>query len=93
MKITVNFDCSWNKSDIETILKNPNLSAQELNMDIDTYLEAMVIASLMKHKNLTISDAIEAGRADIAADIDAYFFEEMVENYIDYYKQFLYKNT
>ena len=93
MKITVNFDCNWNKSDIEAILNNPNLSAQELNMDIDTYLEAMVIASLMKHKNLTISDAIEAGRADIAADIDAYFFEVMVENYIDYYKQFLYKNT
>lgn len=87
MKITVNFDCNWNKSDIETILKNPNLSAQELNMDIDTYLEAMVVASLMKHKNLSVSDAIEEGRADIAADIDAYFFEEMVENYIDYYKQ------
>ena len=87
MKITANFDCNWNKSDIETILNNPNLSAQKLNMDADAYLEAMVVASLMKHKNFSVSDAIEEGCADIAADIDAYFFEEMVENYIDYYKQ------
>ena len=87
MKITVNFDCNWNKSDIEAILNNPNLSAQKLNMDADAYLEAMVVASLMKHKNLSVSDSIEEGRAGIAADIDAYFFEEMVENYINYYKQ------
>lgn len=89
MKITVNFDCSWNKSDIETILKNPNLSEQELNMDIDTYLEAMVIASLMKHKNLSLSDAIEEGRADIASGIEDHFFEKMYESYVDYYKQAL----
>lgn len=87
MKITVNFDRNWTNNDIEAITKNPNLAARDLNMDIDTYLEAMVVASLMKHKNLSVSDAIEEGRAGIAADIDAYFFEEMVENYTDYYKQ------
>lgn len=89
MKITVNFDCNWNKSDIETILKNPNLSAKELNMDAGAYIEAMVVASLTKHKNLIISDAIEEGRADVAAEIEDHFFEEMFENYVDYYKQTL----
>ena len=89
MKITANFDCYWNKSDIEVILNNPNLSAQKLNMDADAYLEAMVVASLMKHKNLTISDAIEEGRVDIASGIEDSFFEEMCESYVDYYKQTL----
>ena len=87
MKITVNFDRNWTNNDVEAIAKNPNLTARDLNMDVDAYLEAMVVTSLMKHKNLSVSDAIEEGRAGIAADIDAYFFEEMVENYIDYYKQ------
>lgn len=87
MKITVNFDRNWTNNDIEAITKNPTLTARDLNMDIDAYLEAMVVASLMKHKNLSVSDSIEEGRAGIAADINAYFFEEMVENYIDYYKQ------
>lgn len=87
MKITVNFDRNWTNNDVEAIAKNPNLTAHDLNMDVDAYLEALVVASLMKHKNLSVSDAIEEGRADIAADINAYFFKEMVENYIDYYKQ------
>ena len=52
MKISVNSDCNWNKSDIEAILKNPNPSAKELNMDADAYIEAMIIASLMTHKHL-----------------------------------------
>ena len=87
MKITVNFDRNWTNNDVEAIANNPNLTARDLNMDVDAYLEALVVASLMKHKNLSVSNSIEEGRAAIAADIDAYFFEEMVENYTDYYKQ------
>ena len=51
MKIIVNFDRNWTNNDVEAIAKNPNLTAHELNMDVDTYLEALVVASLVK-KNI-----------------------------------------
>lgn len=89
MKIIVNFDRNWTNHDIETIVKNPNLTAHELNMDVDAYLEAMVVASLMKKNMLSVSDAVEKGCIELAAGIEDYFFEEMSENYVDHYKQIL----
>ena len=89
MKIIVNFDRNWTNHDIETIVKNPNLTAHELNMDVDAYLEAMVVASLMKMYLVSVSDAVEKGCIELAAGIEDYFFEEMSENYVDHYKQIL----
>ena len=89
MKIIVNFDRNWTNNDVETIAKNPNLTARELNMEVDTYLEALVVASLMKKDSLSVSDAAEKGCVELAAGIEDYFFEEMSENYVDHYKQIL----
>ena len=89
MKIIVNFDRNWTNNDVEAIAKNPNLTARELNMDVDTYLEALVVASLMKKNDLSVSDAAEKGCIELAAGIEDYFFEEMSENYADHYKQTL----
>ena len=89
MKIIVNFDRNWTNNDVEAITKNPSLTARELNMDVDTYLEALVVASLMKKNDLSVSDATEKGCVELAAGIEDYFFEEMSENYVDHYKQIL----
>lgn len=89
MKIIVNFDRNWTNNDVEVIAKNPNLTACDLNMDVDAYLEAMVVASLMKKDSLSVSDAVEKGRIELAAGIEDYFFEEMSENYAGHYKQIL----
>ena len=89
MKIIVNFDRNWTNNDVEAITKNPSLTARELNMDVDTYLEALVVASLMKKNMLSVSDAVEKGCIELAAGIEDYFFEEMSENYVDHYKQIL----
>ena len=63
--------------------------ARELNMDTDAYLEALIVASLMKRSNLSETDAINAGSAELASGIEDYFFEEMFENHTDHYKQML----
>ena len=89
MKIIVNFDRNWTNNDVEAITKNPSLTARELNMDVDTYLEALVVASLMKKNDLSASDAAEKGCVELAAGIEDYFFEEMSENYVNHYKQIL----
>lgn len=89
MKIIVNFDRNWTNNDVETIAKNPNLTARELNMEVDTYLEALVVASLMKKNDLSVSEAAEKGCVELAAGIEDYFFEEMSENYVNHYKQIL----
>ena len=89
MKIIVNFDRNWTNNDVEAIAKNPNLTAHDLNMDVDAYLEALVVASLMKKNMLSVSDAVEKGCIELAAGIEDYFFEEMSENYVDHYKQIL----
>ena len=89
MKIIVNFDRNWTNNDVEAITKNPSLTARELNMEVDTYLEALIVASLMKKDSLSVSDAAEKGCVELAAGIEDYFFEEMSENYVDHYKQIL----
>ena len=89
MKIIVNFDRNWTNNDVEAIAKNPNLTAHVLNMDVDAYLEALVVASLMKKNDLSVSDAAEKVCIELAAGIEDYFFEEMSENYVDHYKQIL----
>lgn len=89
MKITVNFDRNWTNNDVEAIAKNPNLTARDLNMDVDAYLEALVVASLMKKNSLSVSDAADQGCAELAAGIEDNFFEEMFESYVDHYKQIL----
>ena len=89
MKIIVNFDRNWTNNDVEAIAKKPNLTAHDLNMDVDAYLEALVVASLVKKNNLSVSDAAEKGCVELAAGIEDYFFEEMSENYADHYKQTL----
>ena len=89
MKIIVNFDRNWTNNDVEAITKNPSLTARELNMEVDTYLEALVVASLMKKNDLSASDAAEKGCVELAAGIEDYFFEEMSENYVDHYQQIL----
>ena len=80
MKITVNYDRNWTNNDIEAIANNPNLTARDLNMDIDAYLEALIVASLKKN-GLSVSDAADQGCAELAAGIEDYFFEEMLEGY------------
>ena len=89
MKIIVNFDRNWTNNDVEAITKNPSLTARELNVEVDTYLEALVVASLMKKNDLSASDAAEKGCVELAAEIEDYFFEEMSENYVNHYKQIL----
>jgi len=89
MKITVNFDRNWTNNDIEAIANNPNLATRDLNMDVDAYLEVLVVASLMKKNGLSVSDAADKGCAELAAGIEDYFFEEMFEGYTDHYKQIL----
>ena len=89
MEIIVNFDRNWTNNDVEAIAKNPNLTARDLNMDVDTYLEALVVAALVKKNNVSVSDAAEKGCIELAAGIEDYFFEEMSENYVNHYKQIL----
>ncbi len=89
MKITVNFDHNWTNDEIKSLIENPNLTARELNMDTDAYLEALIVASLMKRSSLSETDAINAGSAELASGIEDHFFEEMFENYTDHYKQML----
>ena len=89
MKITVNFDRNWTNDEIKSLINNPYLTARDLDMDIDTYLEVLVVAALMKKNNLSIQDAADAGCIDLASGIEDYFFEEMFDNYVDHYKQIL----
>ena len=89
MKITVNFDRTWTNDEIKSLIKNPNLTARDLDMDIDAYLEALVVAAFMKKNNLSIQDAVDTGCINLASGIEDYFFEEMFDNYVDHYKQIL----
>ena len=89
MKITVNFDCNWNKDDVDALRENTDLSAEDLGMGFDDYLEVVAIAALMKRKNLTFDDAIKEAHAQITSTLEEFFSKELLSSYLYFYRQAL----
>lgn len=89
MKITVEFGSNWRKDDVDALLENNDLSAQDLKMDYETYLEVLAIAALMKQKNLTFADAVERAHADISSSLEECFSNMLLESYLYFYRQAL----
>ena len=88
MKIKVEFSREVPNDVIEKLMENPEYSMDDLGMDrYDDYLMAMAIAAYMKeNEDASVSELREWAADDIADGIDSYFFENMVGNYTEYYR-------
>ena len=88
MKIKVEFSREVPNDVIEKLMENPEYSMDDLGMDrYDDYLMAMSIAAYKKeNKDASMSELRKWAADDIADGIDSYFFEDMADNYTEYYR-------
>ena len=88
MKIKVEFSREVPNDIIEKLMENPECSMDDLGMDrYDDYLMAMSIAAYKKeNKDASMSELRKWAADDIADGIDSYFFEDMADNYTEYYR-------
>lgn len=88
MKIKVEFSRKVPNDVIEKLLENPEYSMDDVGLDrYDDYLMAMSIAAYKKeNKDASMSELCKWAADDIADGIDSYFFEDMADNYTEYYR-------
>ena len=89
MKIKVEFSREVPNDVIEKLMENPEYSMDDLGMDrYDDYLMAMAIAAYKKEdEDASMSELCKWAAEDVAAGIESFFFEDMVDNYTLYYQE------
>ena len=83
MHIKVSFGKVWSVSEVENFIADPK-SVDFTSLDKDAYLELATCAECYCTSAQPMSDAEinEAAAQSIASSIEAYFTDEMLDNYI-----------
>ena len=83
MHIKVSFGKVWSVSEVENFIADPK-SLDFAGLDKDAYLELATCAECYCTSAQPLSDAEinEAAAQSIASSIEAYFTDEMLDNYI-----------
>ena len=86
MKIKVIIEGNWTNEAIHEIMNNPR--CLEKYDDYSDRLELTALACMRKRKQesaFCTDEPEESAAADIGNSIESYFYDCMVENYIEYY--------